>query len=654
MTKKLYGYAGEVLQIDLSTGKVEKTDTEAKMARKFMGGIGYGAKTLYDEVGNDVSPFSPENIIVFSPGALTGTRAPASARVEVTTKSPLTEIIGTGNTGGFWGVALKRAGYDAIVVRGEAEKPVSLIIDDDGVELRDASNLWGKDTFQVTDTLKTEMGGSRRQPVSVMAIGTAGENRVRYACAVNDYYHVAARCGAGAVMGAKKLKAIAVRGTGRVEVASPEDFEAAVRQARDRVLANPVHAVFRKTASLGAAEAYSERGSVPGKNYQTGFLPRYVETRGKEVALKYITGPRGACFGCPVSCFNLAEVNEGKYAGLKISSGTFVSTINTWGGNCAIEDLPAIYKCKETCHLLGMDYGSAAGTIAFAMELYQRGIINQKDTDGLTLDWGDDGVVLRLLDKIARREGFGNLLAEGSHRAAMILGKAAEPYSMSIKGLEMIWSDPRGGGKGEAFGFLTCPRGGDNIKSTHGRMDRINSQWLPDEYDMFPEARSAIYGEPPYRSPSTWEGKPAMVKWFEDLDSVINSLGICLFLSNSILAIGPHHLSRLFSTATGWDISPQEIMKMGERVFTVLKAYNVREGLTREDDRWPERFYNTPLPEGPARGAVIPRELVEQKLDEYYRSRDWDIDTGLPTRPKLEALGLEDIADDLGRLGKLP
>ncbi|MFC1914214.1 aldehyde ferredoxin oxidoreductase family protein [Chloroflexota bacterium] len=654
MTGKLYGYAGKVLQIDLSTGKVEKTNTDQKMARKFMGGMGYSARTLYDEVGTNAQPFNAENIIVFSPGALTGTRAPASARVEVTTKSPLTGIIGTGNTGGFWGVALKRAGYDAVVVRGEAENAVCLVIDDDCVELKDASNLWGKSTMEVTDTLKKEIGESRRQPVSVMAIGVAGENRVRYACAVNDYYHVAGRCGAGAVMGAKKLKAIAVRGTGRVEVANPEEFEVVVRQSRDRVLANPAHTEFIKTCSLWAAQAYHAQGSISGKNYQTGFLPRYVETRGKEAALKYITRPKGACFGCPTPCFNLAEVNEGKYAGLKISSGTFVSNINTWGGNCAIEDLPAIYKCKETCHLLGMDYGSAAGTIAFAMELYQRGIINEKETDGLTLNWGDDGVVLKLLDKIAHREGFGNILAEGSSKAAQILGKATESYSMSIKGLEMMWADPRAGGKGSAFGYLTNPRGGDNVKSTHGVTDRIYSDWLPDKYDMFPEVRRAIYGDPPYTSPSSWEGKPVMVKWFEELVSVINSLGICLFLTNSMLALGPHYLSRLFSTATGWDISPQEIMKMGERVFTVLKAYDVREGLTRKDDKWPERFYNTPLPEGQSQGAIISRELVTEKLDEYYQLREWDVDTGLPTRHKLVDLGLEDIADDLGRLGKLP
>lgn len=654
MANKLRGYTGKILRINLSTGKIEQTDTNQEMARKFMGGMGYSAKTLYDEVDTNVEPLGPENIIIFAPGALTGTHAPSSSRVEITTKSPLTGIMGTGNTGGFWGVALKRAGYDAVIVRGKAENPVYLAIDNDRVELRDAKNLWGKDTKEVNDFLRKEMVGSGNRTVSVMSIGVAGEHQVRYACPVNDYYHVAGRGHAGAVMGAKRLKAIAVRGTGRIEVAEPKEFEAAARESRERIWANPAYVDFMNTCSLWAAQGYQNWGCIPGKNYQTGVLPRYVETRGRDAAMRYITKPEGACFGCAIPCFNLAEINEGRYAGLKISSGTFVSNINTWGGNCAIEYLPAIYKCKETCHLLGMDYGSAAGTIAFAMELYQRGIINEKDTDGLKLNWGDDEVVIKLLEKIARREGFGNLLAEGSRRAARIIGKGTERYSMSIKSLEMMWADPRGGSKGWAFGYLTSPRGGENMKSTHGRMDLYDSRWTPEEYDMFPEVKRIIYGEPPYRSPFSWEGKAAMTKWFEDLCAALNALGMCVFPAISLLTIGPTHLSRLFSTATGWDISPQEMMGIGERVFTVLKAYEVREGLTRKDDDWPERFYDEPMPEGPAKGATISRTLMAEKLSEYYHLRGWDIDTGIPPHDKFVELGLEDIADDLGRLGKLP
>lgn len=647
------GYTGKVLIIDLSKEQIEMADTNREMARRFIGGMGYSGKVLYDEVGPDIDPLSPKNVVIFAPGVLTGTGAPASARVEITTKSPLTGILGTGNTGGYWGVALKRAGYDALIIRGEAENPKVLAINNDEVELRDAGSLWGKDTKEVTDLLRKEMGESDHRLVSVMSIGVAGENQVRYACPVNDYYHVAGRGHSGAVMGAKRLKAIVVKGTGRVNVARPEEFEVAAREARERIQSNPAHADFMKIGSLGSAQGYQEWGCVPGKNYQTGVLPRYVETRGKDVAMKYITKPEGACFGCPMPCFNLAEVKEGKYSGLKISSGTFVSSINTFGGNCAVEHLPTIYKCKEMCHLLGMDYGSAAGTIAFFMELYQRGIISEKDTDGLKLRWGDGEVILKLLEKIAHRDGFGNLLAEGSLRAAKIIGKGSERYSMTIKGLEMMWADPRSTSKGWAFGYLTGPRGGENMKSTHGPVDLYDDRWTPEQYDMFPEMKRAIYGEPPYRDPFSWEGKAAMTQWFEDLCSAVSALGMCVFPATGMLAIGPTHLSRLLSSATGWDVSPQEIMKIGERVFTVLKAYGWREGLTRKDDDWPERFYEEPMPEGPAKGAIISRGLMGEKLREYYQLRGWDIDSGIPSFDKLVELELRDIAEDLRKRRKL-
>jgi aldehyde:ferredoxin oxidoreductase len=653
MGGKLYGYAGKTLEINLSNGKIEKVSTNPEIVRRLIGGMGFSAKTVYDNVGREVDPLSIENIVVFSAGALTGTDAPASSRTEISTKSPLTGIMGTGNTGGFWGVALKRAGYDAIIVRGRSEDPVYLAVDNGRVELKDAKNLWGKDTKVVTDVIKKECRKSGNQPISVLCIGIAGENQVRYACPVNDYYHVAGRCHAGAVMGSKKLKAISVRGTGKIELAKPEQFKAAVRETRENIRANPAYVDFMKYCSLWTVHSYQNWGCVPGKNYQTGVLPHYIETRGKDAAMKYITKPEGACFGCTTPCFNLAQVKEGKYAGVKISSGTFASNINTWGGNCAIDYLPAIYKCKEICHLMGMDYGSTAGTIAFAMELYQRGIINENDTDGLKLEWGDDETVIKLIEKIAHREGLGNILAEGSWRAANMIGKGAERYSMSIKGLEMMWADPRGGSKGWAFGYLTSPRGGDNVKSTHGRMDLYKSYWTPEKYDMFPEVKANIYGEPPYWSPFSWEGKAAMTIWFENLCSALNALGMCFFSAISLLTIGPTSLSRLFSSATGWDVSPQEMMIIGERIFAVLKGYEVREGLTRKDDSWPERFYEEPMPEGPAKGITISREEMAEKLSEYYKLRGWSVETGVPPHEKFVELGLHDIADDLSRLGKL-
>ena len=293
---------GEILDVDLSTGKVVRRDIEPEFAREFIGGMGFSARILYNEVGADVEPLSPENIIVFANGPLTGTHAPCSGRTEVTTKSPLTGTIGTGNTGGVWGVMLRRAGIELIVVRNSAEKPVYLWIDDNVVEIREAGHLWGKDTRETSGILQQELGSSQESPISVLAIGPAGEKLVRYACPLNDNYHVAGRCGAGAVMGAKKLKAIAVRGTGAIKVSRPEEFKEAAKEARERLIA------AEKAARMPGAPAEVriadlERGCLPGKHFQTGVVPSWLETRSPDVARKYVTKKDGTCYGCPVSCF---------------------------------------------------------------------------------------------------------------------------------------------------------------------------------------------------------------------------------------------------------------------------------------------------------------------------------------------------------------
>ncbi len=652
MCAVLYGY-GKILDVDLLTGEIVKRDVAPQFAQDYIGGMGFSCKILYDEVGPTVDPFSPDNIVIFANGPLTGTHAPCSGRTEVTTKSPLTGSIGTGNTGGVWGALLKHAGFDLVIIRNKAEKPVYLWIDDDVVELREASHLWGKDTRVTSDALRKELGSSQRSKISVMAIGPSGENLVRYACPLNDYYHVAGRSGAGAVMGAKRLKAIAVRGTGTVRIARPKEFQEAARAARERLMA-----ADRATRLPGAPPEgrilYIERGCLSAKNYQTGVLPQWVETRSLDVALKYVTKKDGTCYACPIPCFSLAEVNEGKYAGLKVNRSTHPGVVFDWGATCAIDNLPAIWKCKELCQQLGMDYVSAAGSIAFAMELFQRGIITTKDTDGLELSWGNEDAVIPMLHKIAFRDGFGDILAEGSLRAAERIGNGAEQYVMTIKGMEMgMLPDPRSGPRGWLFGSLTNPRGGDNIKNTHFLADKYNPNWWVDKFDMFEDVKKKIYSMPPQEVSYTWEGKALMCRWFEDLYSAVNALGLCFFPAGFRLALGPTYLSRLFSACTGWDTTPQDIMKFGEKVFTLFKTYTVRQGLTRKDDTWPDRFYTEPLPEGPAKGAMLSRDTIEQLLDEYYELRGWDRKSGNPTKDKLVELGLDDVANELLKLGKL-
>lgn len=644
----LYG-CGKILEVDLSTGKLTKKDIDPQFAREFIGGMGFGCKILYDEVGADVDPLSPDNVLIFANGPLSGTRAPCSGRTEVTTKNPLTGNIGTGNTGGVWGAQLKHAGWDLIIVRNQAEKPVYLCINNEAVDIRNAGHLWGKDTEVTTDILRKELSPE----FSVLTIGPAGENLVRYACPLNDYHHVAGRCGAGAVMGAKKLKAIVVRGTGALKLARPEDFRKAAREARERIL------VADKASRMpgGPPEArvrQLERGCLPAKNFQTGVLPRWLETRGRDLVSKYITRKEGTCYACPIPCFDLVEVKEGKYAGLKVGRGSMPGIVSCFGAKCAIDNLPAIWKCKELCQRLGLDYASSAGCVSFAMELFQRGLITKKDTDGLELTWGHEDAAIQVIQKIALRQGFGDVLAEGSVRAAKIIGRGAERYVMATKGAEMMSSDPRAGRKGWVFGDLTNPKGGDNVKSTHCHAEEYNPNWWVDKFDMFEEVKQKIYSLPPEKVAGTWEGKPLMCRWFEDLYSALNSLGICFFPAGFRLAIGPTYLSKLYSACTGWDTTPQDIMKFGEKTFTLLKAYAIRQGFNRKDDTWPDRFFEEPLPEGPAKGAVLSRDIIAQLLDEYYELRGWNKKTGLPTREKLVDLALGDIADDLVRLGKIP
>ncbi len=540
---------------------------------------------------------------------------------------------------------MKYAGYDVVLIRGQAEKPVYVWIDDDKVEIREAGHLWGKDTKLTSDILIEELDRSHSNKISVLTIGPAGENRVRYAHALNDYYHSASRCGAGAVMGAKKLKAIAVRGTGSVNIAEPEEFREAVKEARERIIAN-AKAQSMPGAPEDPRKLFLERGSLPGKNFQTGVVPRWLETRSIDVAQKYFTRAEGTCHACPVTCFNMVGVKEGKYAGVQVNRGLHPGLVFDWGAKCALDTMPAIWKCKELCERFGMDYASTAGCISFAMELFQRGLIDKKDTDGLELSWGNEDAVVEMVHRIAFRKGFGDILAEGSVRAAKIIGKGAEHYVMATKGMEMMSHDPRTGYRGWVFGDLTNPRGGDNVKDTHFMAEDYNPNWPIDKIDMFEDVKQKIYGESPREVPYIWEGKPVMCKWFEDIFSILNALGLCFFVSGKV-ALGPTHLSRLFSACTGRNTTPEDIMKLGEKVFTLLKICSARQGLTRKDDIWPDRFFTEPLPEGAAKGSVLSRDTIDRLLDEYYGLRGWDIKTGLPSKEKLVELGLGDMIGGL-------
>jgi len=643
-----------IAHIDLNRRSIEFEELDSASIMTWGGGSGLASWRLYRDVGPKTDPFDANNEVWIIGGPLTGTVAPCSGRVEVVNKSALTGLLGLSNSGGLFGARLKHAGVDGLVLRGASKEPVYLLVRPQGIEFRSASHLWGKDTWEASERIGKELNDPDLKRIQVMAIGPAGENRVRFACLINERYHAAARGGAGAVLGAKKVKAIVVEAQAPPEPPSAA-FQEAARRAAKKIQDHPPCQTYSRWGSLSVSDSWEEIGCLAGRNFQTGTLPRWRETRGTARIQSFVTRPEGACYRCAMPCFNRVEVQEGDYRGFKISSGTFVQVVSEFGAKCAIESLPAIWKCKEICHRLGMDYGSASGAVAFAMELFQRNLLPKSAMGDIPLTWGNEEAAMQLLGQIAYRQGLGDLLAEGTVRASRVLGPATSPYVMTIKGMEMIGADVRSGARGWSFGSLTSPRGGDNVRGTHMKGEAIPSlallapervaEWesysaaFVNALDMFPAVKAGIYGILPRVDPFTYQGKARMAKWFEDLFSAVNALGLCTFPADK-LALGPTDYADLLSSFLGQEVQPEEFMRIGERIFTLQRLFLIREGVSRKDDAWPARFFEEKMPEGPARGAVVSRETIEKTLDEYYDARGWDRDTGCPTAQTLDRLGI--------------
>ena len=650
----------KILRVDLSNHHWIVEEIDPAVVEMFIGGIGLASKILFEETGPGTQPLSPDNIIIISPGLLNGSDAPTAYRTEVTTKSPLTGIIGTGNFGSMFGPNLRRAGFAAVIVKGKSGTPVYLIIDDDLIELRSARHLWGKDSWETTDNIKRDIG----EHFSVMAIGQAGENLVKFACPVVDYYHVPGRSHAGCVMGSKNLKAIAVRGTGEIRAALLEKFREISIEIEERIKDFPERGMRQEIGSIHRVVDTAKRGFLQAKNYQVGILPDSNELWRPETFKKYLIQGPIFCGECPLShlygCNVTADIREGKYKDLYMQGISFSGLLWEFASMCAIESFPAMLKCKEVCNRYGMDHVTP---VPFALELFQRGIIKKGDLDGIELNWGDADAIIAMFSKIAHREGIGDILAEGSAAAAKIIGKGAEKYALTIKGMEiMVGPDPRAGGMVKNLGSITCVRGGDDLKTTHTVYEQIPdwvrkqgipeeeyTKWFLERLDMSDEVKNRIYGNPPNLDSSHYspERIALMVKWYEDLSFVRDSLGVCLFAVNTKSAIGNIYCAKLISAYLGLNFSAKNIMEAGERILNLFKAYNVREGLTRVDDNFPSRLFHEALENGTSEGPVLSSDYMDELLDAYYELRGWNKKTGVPTREKLEELGLESVANEL-------
>jgi aldehyde:ferredoxin oxidoreductase len=622
------GYAGKILEVNLTSGKISKTSVDDETLRKFIGGSGLAAKLFLDRVSPQVAPLSPQNTLFIMTGPLQGTNLPGSGRFNISAKSPLTNIWGEGNCGGTFGPELKFAGWDGIIIEGASDKPVYLFIDDDKVEIRDASDLWGKDSYETIDMVTDKIGGGRK--VKVLAIGQAGENLVKYAAIIHDKADVIGRCGLGAVMGSKKLKAIVVRGMGKASIAMPEDYNKARRAALDVIKDSAVAQSIHSMGTDASLPLGMMTGDVPSKNWSLGEnLEGSEALGGPTYSEKYLTKTH-ACYACPIACKRVGQVKEGPYKGEE-QAGPEYETCCTFGTLIMNNDLAAVIKINEMCNRYGLDTISCGSTIAFAIDCFEHGLITEDDTEGIKLTWGNMESVFKMVDKIARREGFGDVLAEGSRGAAKTIGRNAADFAVEVKGLEAPMHDPRGY-HGMGLAYAMSNRGACHLQ----------------HMDLFVEQGQVAYPEivglkEDYEG-QTSDGKAEMTMICENLGMVCSSAVLCVFVMACLKA---NDLVEFLRTTTGFGYSLGELMECGERVWLLKRGLNNLMGITAADDRLPKKIL-TPVNEGAAAGSVPD---IESMRKEYYGLRKLNAN-GYPSREKLEGIGLADLARKIYTSGK--
>jgi len=618
------GYSGKVLRVNLTEQNSTVEDLPEEIAKDFIGGAGFGIKYLFDEVKGGTDALGPDNKLIFASGPFSGTTIPCASRMAVTAKSPLTGAVGMALTGGYFPVELKFAGYDALIIEGKSETPTYVWIKDGEVKFRSAKKLWGMKTTDTQQIIKNEL---HDQNIRIACIGPAGENQIKIASIINEWRAVG-RKGLGAVMGSKNLKAIAIRGTEEVAVADKDKLKAARGEMTKAMKESPV--LYPNFSKLGTAMVVDHTcaiGIFPTKNFTATGEYNPADKIGVEVQVTRNVGSE-ACYGCPVACSQLKLAKTGPYAGV-LTEGPEFETMYSYGGVTGVEDIDAIIAADRLADELGFDTISSGVTIAFAMELYEKGILTKEDTGGLELNFGNHEAMNTVLRQMAFREGIGDLLADGSRAAAERIGKGSEKYAMHVKGLELPAYDVRGA-KAHGLNYATSFTGADHCRGY--AFQEIFGIPVPYEVDRF-----AV------------EGKGKLTMWNQDIrTATTDAPTMCAFLLDmAVVGIAAQNTASLMEAVTGLTYTPDEILQVGERINNLAHAFNVREGLTRADDTLPERLLTEPLKGGASKGHFISREELDQMLDEYYSERGWDVETGVPTREKLEELGLGYVADQL-------
>ena len=597
----MYAWIGQILRVNLTDATIKKEKLDPVLRRNYIGARGLGSKLFMDEVNPQVDPLSPENKIIFMTGPLTGTLAASGGRYNVVTRGPLNGTIAASNSGGSFGPELKYAGYDGIIFEGKAEKPVYLWINNAEAELRSAEELWGRNVPETTDMIKQ----ATHEEAKVACIGPAGEKLVKFACIMNEYNRAAGRSGVGAVMGSKNLKALAVRGTGGIKVADRQGFMQAITDARNKLKAHPVTGAGLAAYGTNVlVNILNEHGGLPVKNFSEAAVFARAENVSGEYQAEHCLVRNKGCFGCSIGCGRVSR-NRGKYKGI----GEGPEYEATWGlgPNLFIDDFEAISKANFLCNELGLDPISLAGTLACATEMMEKGFIPREKAE---LRWGDADMLVEMTIKTAYREGFGDELAEGSYRLAEKYGHPE--FSMSVKKQELPAYDPRGQ-QGIGLNYATSNRGGCHVRG----------------YMTSPE----VLGIPEKVDPDSTEGKAALLKIFQDLTALVDSAGICLFTT---FGQGLPEIAEQLRQATGLDLSDEEFLLAGERIWNLERSFNLQAGISSKDDTLPPRLLLEPMKGGPHQGNVVRLELM---LPEYYTLRGWD-QAGVPTPEKLQELSL--------------
>lgn len=634
-----FGYNGKILRVDLSKGQITVEEPDEYFYRTYGGGSPLGAYYLLKEMSPGVNPFSPDNIMVFAGSVVSGAPVPGFARSGIVFKSPLTGAIADTQAAGYFGPELKFAGFDAVVIKGKSEEPVYLWIHDGEVEIKDASHIWGKTTGEAQDTIRTELGDER---IIVAGIGQAGENLVRYACVLNNLKHAWGRLGAGAVMGSKNLKAIAVRGHRKLEMKDRETVLSIARHFSSNFMKESPD--NRGLHDLGTAQyvmGQNEDGQLPTLNFQTGYFEKAESISGERMK-ETVLVKREACYACSVRCKRVVKADE-PYKVDPAYGGPEYETIGMLGSDCGVDDFVAVCKGNELCNKYGLDTISTGASIAFAMEAYENGIITKGDTKGIDLRFGNADAMVKMVEKIAKREGIGDILAEGVKRAAEKLGKGTEKFALHVKGEEVPAHDARVKGHLTLM-YALSPMGADHVQAEH------DGAFTPGADSFFSDRVEPLGILEPLELSSIDHRKVRRFFYFQNVFGMVDTLTLCLFAFAPCRYFTFKELVDLVRAITGWEMSLWELLKLGERKVAMFRAFNVREGFTKEDDWLPERMFEGILT-GPRKGQKVDKDKLRQAIDLYYEMVGWNKD-GVPTRGRLAELDLFWVAEELERQAK--